>query len=152
MPKLYVDANPHCIAYVLENGGSGYQDLRGAGYTSMEAEYLAIMYGLNEYFLKWNKELDARQSNINLEEMRKTGNVEFADVSSLAVRTQRPLPPPVLICSDNEVVVKQLSREYHIANDRLRRLAQQVWQQIQNVDVKFKWIPRAENIAGKMLK
>lgn len=151
MPKLYVDANPRCIAYVLENGGSGYQMLYEV-LTIMEAEYLAIMYGLNEYFLKWNKELDARQSDINLEEMRKTGNVEFADVASPAVRTQRPLPPPVMVCSDNEVVVKQLSREYHIGNDRLRRLAQQIWQQIQNVDVKFKWIPRSENIAGKMLK
>ena len=153
MPKLFVDANPRCIAYVLENGGSGYQMLPATvAHTSMEAEYLAIMYGLNEYFLKWNKELDARQSDINLEEMRKTGNVEFADVPSTAVRTQRPLPPPVLVCSDNEVVVKQLSREYHIGNDRLRKLAQQVWQQIQNVDVKFKWIPRSESLAGKMLK
>ena len=151
MPKLFVDANPRCIAYVLEDGGCGYQDL-AAGHTSMEAEYLAISYGLNEYFLKWNKELDARHGSLDVEKMRATGATDFADVASPADKTRRPLPPPVLVCSDNEVVVKQLSREYHIANDRLRRLAQQVWQQIQNVDVKFQWIPRGENIAGKMLK
>ena len=151
MPKLYVDANPHCVAYVLENGGSGYQYLQ-QGYTGMEAEYLAVIYGLNEYFLKWNKELDARQSDMDVEEMRRTGKVEFVDVASPADRTKRPLPSPVLVCSDNETVVKQLSREYHIGNDRLRKLAQQIWQQIQNVDVKFAWVSRNENLAGKMLK
>lgn len=139
MPKLYVDANPHCVAYVLENGGNGYQNLP-PGHTSMEAEYLAISYGLNEYFLRWNKELDARHYD---------GDHKVATPSD---ETQRPLPPPVLVCSDNEVVVRQLAREYHIGNDRLRKLAQQVWQQIQNVDVKFQWIRRGENLAGKMLK
>lgn len=151
MPKLFVDANPRCVAYVLEDGGSGYQDLP-PGHTSMEAEYLAIMYGLNEYFLKWNKELDARQYDLDTKEMRRTGVVSFTKVASPADETRRPLPPPVLVCSDNEVVVRQLSREYHIGNDRLRKLAQQVWQQIQNVDVKFAWVPRNENLAGKMLK
>jgi len=151
MPKLYVDANPRCIAYVLENGGSGYQMLP-EGHTSMEAEYLAVVYGLNEYFLKWNRELDARQGDLDVEKMKRTGEVDFADVASPADKTKRPLPPPVLICSDNEVVVRQLSREYHISNDRLRKLAQQVWNQTMNIDVKFAWIPRGENIAGKMLK
>lgn len=151
MPKLFVDANPRMVAYVLEDGGSGYQDLP-PGHTNMEAEYLAVSYGLNEYFLKWNKELDARQGDIDVEEMRRTGAVSFASVASPSDRTKRPLPPPVLVCSDNEVVVKQLRREYHIANDRLRKLAQQVWQQTQNVEVKFQWIPRGENLAGKMLK
>jgi len=151
MPKLFVDANPSCIAYVLEDGGSGYQYLQ-SGHTSMEAEYLAISYGLNEYFLKWNKELDARQSEMDVEKMRATGEVDFADVASPADRTRRPLPPPVLVCSDNEVIVKQLSRQYHIGNDRLRKLAQQIWQQMQNVDVKFQYVPRGENLAGKMLK
>ena len=151
MPRLFVDANPRCVAYVLEHGGSGFQDLP-PGHTSMEAEYLAVIYGLNEYYLKWNKELDARHGDLDAERMRKTGEVRFENVASPADQTVRPLPPPVLVCSDNEVVVKQLSREYHIANDRLRKLAQIVWQQIQNVDVKFAWTPRGENLAGKMLK
>jgi len=151
MPKLFVDANPRMVAYVLENGGSGYQDLP-SGHTNNEAEYLAVMYGLNEYFLKWNRELDPRYGDLDIERMRRTGEVRFENVASPADHTARPLPPPVLVCSDSEVVVKQLSREYHIANDRLRKLAQQIWQQIQNVDVKFAWVPRAENLAGKMLK
>jgi len=57
-----------------------------------------------------------------------------------------------MVCSDNEVVVKQLTRQYHINNDRLRKLAQQVWQMIQNVDVKFEWVSRKDNPAGMMLK
>lgn len=151
MPKLYVDGNPRMVAYVLENGGSGYTDIP-PGHTAMEAEYLAIMYGLNEYFLRWSKELDPRYGDLDAERMRQTGEVVFENVASPSDHTVRLLPPPVMVCSDNEVVVKQLYREYHIGNDRLRKLAQQVWQQIQNVDVRFAWVPRSENPAGKMLK
>lgn len=146
MPKLYCDANPSGIAYYLDGGGSGYQPLP-AGHTSMEAEYLAIIYGLNEYFLKWNKELDARQYDAT----RESGG-EFFKVASPADETPRPLPPAVLVCCDNEVVVGQLSRQYHIDNDRLRKLAMRVWQMTQNVEVKYEWVSRKENLAGMMLK
>lgn len=151
MPRLYCDANPRTIAYVLDGGGSGYQNL-SAGFTSMEAEYLAIIYGLNEYFLKWNRELDARQDDIDHELSEHEGGMEFGSVASPSDKTKRSLPDPVLVCCDNEVVVKQLSRQYHISNDRLRKLAQRVWQMTENVEVKYQWIPRAENLAGKMLK
>lgn len=154
MPKLYCDANPRCITYYLDGGGSGYQMLP-AGHTSMEAEYLAIIYGLNEYFLKWNRELDARQYDMTKESKEAaevSGESEFFKTATPAQETPRPLPLPVLVCSDNEVVVKQLSRQYHIGNDRLRKLAQRVWQMTQNVEVKYEWIPRGENLAGKMLK
>lgn len=152
MPKLYCDANPSCVAYVLEGEvvGSGYQQLP-RGHTNMEAEYLAVMHGLNEYFLKWNKELDARQYDLDQEASKAAGEPVFASVASPSERTKRPLPPPVLVLSDNEVVVKQLSRQYHIGNDRLRKLAQQIWNMTQNVEVKYEWISRKENIAGKML-
>ena len=151
MPRLYTDANPRMVAYYLDGGGSGYQDLPD-GHTNMEAEYLAIIYGLNEYFLKWNRELDARQDDRDAELSKHTGEFEFGDVASPADKTKRPLPPAVLVCCDNEVVVRQLGREYHIGNDRLRKLAQRVWQMAQNVEVKFQWVSRKENLAGKMLK
>jgi len=155
MPRLYCDANPRCVAYVLDGGGSGYQMLASGRYTSMEAEYLAIIYGLNEYFSKWNRELDARQYDMTREsiaEAEKSGGSEFFKTAAPSQETPRPLPPPVLVCCDNEVVVKQLSRQYHIANERLRRLAQQIWQMTQNVEVHYEWVPRNENLAGKMLK
>lgn len=144
--RLYCDANPKTVAYCLDGGGSGYQNL-SPGYSSMEAEYLAIIYGLNEYFIKWQKELDSKFSDLNPD------TKEFIDrVGSPADRTARPLPPPVLVLSDNETVIRQLQREYHIGNDRLRKLAMQVWKVCENLQVRFQWIPRAENIAGKMLK
>ena len=146
MPRLFVDANPRGLAYYLDGGGSGYQELP-LEHTSMEAEYLAVIYGLNEYYIKWNKELDARQYDATIESGR-----EFYQVGTPSDRTVRPLPPPVLVCSDNEVVVKQLSRQYHIGNARLRKLALQVWKMVENVDVKFEWVPRRENLAGKILK
>ena len=155
MPRLYCDANPRCIAYVLDGGGSGYQDLP-SGHTSMEAEYLSIIYGLNEYFLKWNRELDARQSDMNKESLAAAEldhrQSEFYQAGNPSDRTKRLLPPPVLVLSDNEVVVNQLIRQYHIGDDRLRRLAQRVWQMTQNIDVKYEWCSRNENLAGKMLK
>lgn len=146
MPRLYVSASHRTIAYTLDGGGSGYQELPDELATT-ESEYLAVIYGLNQYFLGWSKELDARQYDMTLE-----SKGEFYKVASPAEETPRPLPPPVLVCSDNEVVVKQLSRQYHIGNSRLRKLAQQVWQMTENVDVKYAWVSRKENLAGKMLK
>jgi len=156
MPRLYTDANPSGIAYHLDGGGSGYQPLP-AGHTSMEAEYMAIIYGLNEYFLKWQKELDARQYDMTKEskddaERSKYAESEFFKVASPADETPRPLPPPVLVLCDNEVVVKQLSRQNHIASPSLRKLAMRIWQMTENVEVKYEWVSRKENLAGFMLK
>ncbi len=151
MPKIYCDANPGCVAYYIDGGGSNYQELHDR-VSSMQAEYLAVIYGLNEFFIKWNKEIDSRQSDLDAEKLRATGETEYAPVATPAQQTPRPLPGPILILSDNEVVVKQLSRQYHIGNVDLRKLAQQVWQMTQNLEVKFQWIPRKENLAGKMLK
>ena len=151
MPRLYCDANPRMIAYYIDGGGCNSYTLP-PGFTSMEAEYMAIMYGLGEYFLKWNKELDAKHSELDVERLIATGEVEFANVASPSDRTKRQLPPGVIVCSDNEVVVKQLSRQYHIANDRLRKLAMRVWQMTKNVEVVYEWISRKDNLAGMMLK
>lgn len=150
MPKIYVDANPSYLAYLIDGGGSGYTTIP-ANHSSMEAEYMAIRYGLENFFLKWQSELDARQGDLDVEKLRATGEEEFATVATPSQQTPRQLPPPILILSDNEVVVKQLSRQYHIANPKLRKLAQQIWQICQNLDVKFSWISRRENPAGKML-
>jgi len=146
MPIIYTDANPRTVAYVIDGGGSGYSELPGE-YTSMEAEYVAIIYALNEYYLKWNKELDSRQYNASLE-----SDGEFYKVASPASETPRPLPPPVQIRCDNETVVKQLSRQWHIKAANLRRLAQTVWKMAENVEVVFEWVSRKDNPAGKMLK
>lgn len=59
---------------------------------------------------------------------------------------------PIEIRSDNKVVVEQLNRVYHLGNDRLRKLAIQIWNSTAKMDVKFSWVPQRENLAGEMLK
>lgn len=146
MPRIYCDANLRTIAYVVDGGGIGLRKSTQLppNYTSIQTGYLAIIYGLNEFFLKWNKELDARQYDGLGDRLTK--------VPIPSRHTPRPLPPPMLVCISNEIIVKQLSRQCPIDSDKLRRLAQQVWRMTENLDVKYQWIPRAENLAGKMLK
>ena len=55
------------------------------------------------------------------------------------------------IRSDSQVVVRQLTHVYHIKEDRLRVLAERVWN-ISQGKVKFVWVPRKENLAGMALK
>jgi ribonuclease HI len=57
------------------------------------------------------------------------------------------------ILSDSFDVVNQLNHEFHIKDDKLRELALQVWETMKRkgLTIEFKWIPRNENKAGKML-
>ncbi len=55
------------------------------------------------------------------------------------------------ILSDSELVVKQLTHEYSIRNDQLRQLAEEAWKLCEGREVKFNWIPRNKNKAGKIL-
>jgi ribonuclease HI len=58
----------------------------------------------------------------------------------------------ITIFSDSKNTIYQLNHEYAINNEQLRELAQEAW----NIIGKFSkltltWIPRKENLAGKML-
>jgi ribonuclease HI len=56
------------------------------------------------------------------------------------------------IYSDSKNTVSQLNHEYAINNDQLRTLAREAWDLIgKYTNLKIKWIPRSENLAGKML-
>ena len=56
------------------------------------------------------------------------------------------------IYSDSKNTVYQLNHEYAINDDTLRELARQAWTLIaKNSKIKIQWIPRKENLAGKML-
>lgn len=57
----------------------------------------------------------------------------------------------IRIYSDSELVVNQLNKKYAIKEDRLRVLAQKVWELCEGRDVTFKWLPRSQNKAGKVL-
>jgi len=56
---------------------------------------------------------------------------------------------PLTIHSDSQLVVNQLNHKYTIKKKELRQLALQVWANAQNV--KFVWIPREKNLAGRLL-
>lgn len=58
----------------------------------------------------------------------------------------------VTIFSDSKNTVNQLNHEFAINNERLRELARQSWQIIGKFSsLTITWIPRKENLAGKML-
>ena len=56
------------------------------------------------------------------------------------------------IYSDSKNTVSQLNHEYAINSSELRTLAMEAWNLISKYpNLKIKWIPRNENLAGKML-
>ena len=55
------------------------------------------------------------------------------------------------IYSDSKLVVNQLNHDYSIKEDRLRLLAKEIWDLSSHLYVKFIWIPREKNKAGKIL-
>ena len=58
----------------------------------------------------------------------------------------------IIIYSDSKNTVSQLNHEYAINNDQLRSLAREAWEIITKFpNLKIKWIPRNQNLAGKML-
>ena len=58
----------------------------------------------------------------------------------------------VIIHSDSKNTVNQLNHEYAINNEKLKELAREAWPIIAKYSkLKITWIPRKENLAGKML-
>ena len=58
----------------------------------------------------------------------------------------------ITIFSDSKNTVSQLNHEFAINSEQLRVLAREAWELISKyTNLKLKWIPRKENLAGKML-
>ncbi len=58
----------------------------------------------------------------------------------------------VIIYSDSKNTVNQLNHEYAINSEQLKVLAREAWPIIAKFsNLKIKWIPIKENLAGKML-
>jgi len=58
----------------------------------------------------------------------------------------------ITIYSDSKNTVNQLNHEFAINNEHLRTLAQEAWSIIAKFsNLSIKWVPRKENLAGKML-
>ena len=58
----------------------------------------------------------------------------------------------IMIYSDSKNTVSQLNHEFAINNDQLRTLARETWDLVAKFpNLKINWIPRNQNLAGKML-
>ena len=58
----------------------------------------------------------------------------------------------ITIYSDSKNTVNQLNHEFAINNERLRNLARETWGLIGKFsNLSIAWIPRNDNLAGKML-
>jgi len=58
----------------------------------------------------------------------------------------------ITIYSDSKNTVSQLNHEFAINSEPLRELAREAWSLLSKLpNLKIVWIPRAQNLAGKML-
>ena len=58
----------------------------------------------------------------------------------------------IIIYSDSKNTVSQLNHDFAINNEQLRSLAREAWSLIAKFsNLTINWIPRNENLAGKML-
>ena len=58
----------------------------------------------------------------------------------------------IIIFSDSKNTVNQLNHEFAINNEQLRTFAREAWTLMAHFsNLKIKWVPRSENLAGKML-
>ncbi|MFB5636680.1 MAG: reverse transcriptase-like protein [Nitrosopumilus sp.] len=58
----------------------------------------------------------------------------------------------IIIHSDSKNTVNQLNHEFAINNEELRNLAREAWELMGKFsNLSIIWIPRKENLAGKML-
>lgn len=61
---------------------------------------------------------------------------------------------PIQIFSDSKNTVEQINHNFAINNEQLRKLAKQVWELLPQMDapqITFTWVPRKENLAGKLI-
>lgn len=96
--------------------------------------------------------------------VRETGESEYVDKPGLtnnqaeysavlaALERFAGSAGPTTILSDSQVVVRQINHEYAINDPTLRGMAREVWRLLpSNGNVRIQWIPRRENLAGRML-
>jgi ribonuclease HI len=57
-----------------------------------------------------------------------------------------------LICGDSQLVVRQMLGEYRVTQQHLQVLHAKATDLAAGLDVEFRWIPRGENPAGRLLE
>jgi len=84
---------------------------------------------------------------IELREERTNNVMEYA----AAIRAATLANNDDTIITDSQLVVKQVSGEYKVREISLKVFRQALWDICQRKNLILKWVPRNENIAGKLL-
>jgi hypothetical protein len=130
MPNIKVGFKGKTIFYDIDGGGCGEQYIYHL-MTDGQLTYAAIIFGLNEFFIKWQKELDARAYDVGED---KSVAQKVADP---AVFTKRELPPPTYVIIEDNVVYEELAklREPIPLHKKQNAIVKQM---IKNLRIKFK--------------
>jgi len=137
MPILYTASNSHSIAFALDPGQRGVVKLLCS--SPLESELRAIQYGLNSYFVAWQKELDARK----FEGEQK--------VSTPSDDTKRKLPDAVEIRASSLIIpLLQLGGGIIIPSAE-KKIINNIYKMLVNVPHKYTQISESENKARRLL-
>ena len=69
-----------------------------------------------------------------------------------ALKKNENFDDEITIFSDSKNTVNQLNHEFAINNEQLRTFAREAWTLMAKFShLTIKWVPRSENLAGKML-
>ena len=74
-----------------------------------------------------------------------------AEYSAVIMALKENKDNNIRIQSDSQLIVNQLNKNYKIKEDRLRKLAEKVWELCEGRNVTFVWLPREKNKAGYIL-
>ncbi len=136
MAIIYCSSNHSHIAYLIDGGGYSKQYVF-CSHGQLERSLLAISFGITEFLMKWQKELDARCYE---------GDEKVREPSRF---TQREMPNPIEIRSDDELAVRLLSKQIKVNDKESMKLVKNIWQQCEHLQVRFMFYP--ENEAKKIL-
>ena len=148
---IYTFVKDRKIAYVQDPGNSDTTTL-GPGFNELEMEYWTVQLALNEYFIRYARELDARQDDIDRELSLRTHEQEFTKVASPADETPRPLPGPIEIRCSNLMLVRQMNNDTPMVGDSNIKMARTLDQMTKNLSVRFVWVSVDENKASKLIR
>lgn len=142
MPYLYVYSDQVKLAYVLEPGNTGTIPL----FDHMdwtEAQLRAVIFGINEYIIAWQKEITYRQHNLDPEKN------EFYKVSTPRSETPDAFPEPVLVHISSPRIYDFMAgmivdKEYSKYKNMLTNMTK-------HFKVQFKLVNPSENKARRLL-
>lgn len=124
--NLYVDASPTKWAFVLEAEPEGDELPK------------VVLMGVNDFEREYTSNEGEYEAVVRA--LRQLANSEDK-------------PKVLNVFSDSKLVVNQVNSEWHVKKASLVRKVEAVWDVAnQFKTIRFRWVPRRKNRAGKLLK